>query len=694
MRHKALNSLLLACAGIWILAMIGCSPKPTVVDDATLRAADGDSANWVTYGRTYSEQRYSPLKQIDEQSVSKLGLAWTYNFETLRGVEATPLVKDGVMYTTSAWSIVYAFDAKTGNELWKFDPKVPKDHAKYVCCDVVNRGVALYKGHVYVGTLDGRLIALEGKTGSTIWDVQTTPKDGSYAITAAPRIAKGRVLIGNAGAEYPVRGYVSAYDAETGNLAWRTYTVPGDPSKPFESAAMKTAASTWSGEWWKAGGGGTAWDCMVYDPELDLVFFGTGNASPWYDQLRGKGDSLYTASIVAVRADTGEQVWNYQTTPGDNWDYDATQPLMLATLTINGAQRRVIMQPNKNGFFYVIDREDGKFISAKPFAPVNWATGFDANGRPIENPAARQLKDAALVKPSAEGAHNWNPISFNPTTGLVYLAVLEDTSIHAIIPNWKINLHDQTTGSDRAYRGPARDEYLKMKSSGKLVAWDPVAQKEAWHVDLPDPKSGGTLATAGNLVFHGRADGKFSAYRATDGKPLWEFDAGIGIVAAPMTFSVEGTQYVAVQSGWGGPQVLSNRPPGKGHVGAGKLMVFKLGATGTLPPYEHVVQPVPMPTFKLAASKAEIEEGRKLFANTCARCHGGEVISGGSVPDLRYASQATHEMFEEIVLGGARREFGMPSFTGDVTSAQVRLIHAYILDRARESAQADTQAKK
>jgi quinohemoprotein ethanol dehydrogenase len=609
-------------------------------------------------------------------------------------VEATPLVKDGVMYTTSAWSIVYAFDAKTGNLIWKFDPKVPKDHAKYVCCDVVNRGVALYKGHVYVATLDGRLISLDGKTGSTIWDVQTTPKDGSYAITAAPRIAKGRVLIGNAGAEYPVRGYVSAYDAETGNLAWRTYTVPGDPSKPFESEAMKVAASTWSGEWWKAGGGGTAWDAMVYDPELDLVFFGTGNASPWYDQLRGKGDSLYTASIVAVRADTGEQVWHYQTTPGDNWDYDATQPLMLATLTIDGAQRRVIMQPNKNGFFYVIDRENGKFISAKPFAPVNWATGFDANGRPIENPAARQLKDAAIVKPSSEGAHNWNPISFNPTTGLVYLAVLEDTSVHAIIPKWKINLHDQTTGSDRAYRGPARDEYLKMRESGKLVAWDPVAQKEAWHVDLPDPKSGGTLATAGNLVLQGRADGKLSAYRATDGKPLWEFDAGVGIVAPPMTFSVDGTQYIAVESGWGGPQVLSNRPPGKGHVGRGRLMVFTLGGTATVPPYEHIVRSVPMPTFKLAASKAEIEEGRKLFANTCARCHGGEAISGGSVPDLRYATQDTHEMFEDIVLGGARREYGMPSFTGDITSAQVRLIHAYILDRARESAQTDAQAKK
>jgi len=691
MRLDLSRRLILACAAISVLGIAGCSRKASEVDDASLRAADGDSANWMTYGRTYSEQRFSPLKQIDEQSVGKLGLAWSYDLETLRGVEATPLVKDGMLYTSSAWSIVYAFDARAGKLLWQYDPKVPKDHDKYVCCDVVNRGVALYKGRVYVATLDGRLISLDAKTGAPVWDVQTTPKDGSYAITAAPRIAKGRVLIGNAGAEYPVRGYVSAYDAETGNLVWRSYTVPGDPSKPFESDAMKQAAATWSGEWWKAGGGGTAWEGMAYDPELDLVMFGTGNASPWYDQLRGKGDSLYTASIVAVHADTGEQAWHYQTTPADNFDYDATQPLMLATLSIDGAQRRVVMQANKNGFFYVIDRENGKLISARPFAPVNWASGIDSNGRPIENPAARQLKDAALVQPSAEGAHNWNPMSFSPTTGLVYLPVLEDASIHAIIPNWKINLHDQTTGADRAYRGPARDAYLKMKISGMLLAWDPVSQKEAWHVDMPDPKSGGTLATAGNLVFQGRSDGKLVAYRATDGKPLWDSGGGVGIAAPPMTFSVDGTQYIAVQSGWGGPQVLGNRPPGKGNVGSGRLMVFQLGGTATLPPYQHVVRPVPMPTFKLAATKAEIEEGRKVFANTCARCHGGDAVSGGSVPDLRYASDTTHEMFEEIVLGGARREFGMPSFTGDVTSAQVRLIHAYILDRARESAQADAK---
>src|SRR6202049_2897968 len=632
-----------ACAAVSILAISGCARKASEVDDAALRAADGDSANWITYGRTYSEQRFSPLKQIDEQSVGKLRLLWSYDLETLRGVEATPLVKDGVLYTTSAWSIVYAFDAKKGTLLWEYDPKVPKDHAKYVCCDVVNRGVALYKGHVYIGTRDRRLVALDAKTGAPGWDVQTTPKDGSYAITAAPRIAKGRVLIGNAGSEYPVRGYVSAFDAETGNLAWRTYTVPGDPSKPFESDAMKQAAGTWSGEWWKAGGGGTAWDALVYDPELDQVYFGTGNGSPWYDQIRSKGDNLYIASIVAVRADNGEQVWHYQTTPGDSWDYDATQPLMLATLTIDGAQRRVVMQANKNGFFYVIDRENGKLISARPYASVNWATGIDSNGRPIENAAARKFKDATLVMPSAEGAHNWHPMSFSPTTGLVYLPVLHDTTMHAMIPHWKINMHDQTTGYDRSYHGPVRDQYLKLKSTGRLLAWDPVAQREAWHVDMPAPKSGGTLATAGNLVFHGRSDGKLVAYRATDGKSLWEFDAGVGISAPPMTYTVDGAQYVAVESGWGGPQVLGNRPAGKGNVGPGKLLVFQLGGTATIPPYQHVVKPVPMPTFKLAASKAEIEEGRKLFANPCARCHGGEAISGGSVPDLRYATDPTHE---------------------------------------------------
>jgi len=677
------------------VAMIGCgrAGRAGVVDDAALKAADADPANWITYGHTYSEQRFSPLKQIDEQTVSRLGLAWYFDLETLRGLEATPLVDDGVLYTTSAWSLVYAFDARTGHLLWQFDPHVPKDHGKFVCCDVVNRGLALYRGRVYAGTLDGRLIALDAKTGSMVWEAQTTPKDGPYAITGAPRIAKGRVIIGNAGSEYAVRGYVSAYDAETGNLAWKTYTVPGDPSKPFESEAMRRAAGTWSGEWWKAGGGGSAWDTIVYDPDTDFVFFGTGNGSPWYDRLRSKGDNLYIASIVALRADNGEQVWAYQTTPGDNWDYDATQPLMLATLTIEGQQRRVLMQANKNGFFYELDPPTGKLISARPYAEMNWATGIDSNGRPIENAAVRALKDATVVKPSSAGAHNWHPLSFNPATGLVYMGVLDATSLQAVTADWKINMHDQTTGLDRGYIGPVRKQWLAFKPGGKLVAWDPAAQREAWHVDLPDPGSGGTLSTAGNLVLQGRADGKLRAYRATDGKLVWEYDTGIGIMAPPMTYQVDGTQYIAVLAGWGGPEVLGNRATGKGKVAPGKLLSFSLGGTATLPPYERVVQPVPMPTFQLAASRPEIEKGRVLFATFCARCHGAEVVSGGSVPDLRYATAGTHEKFEEIVRGGALREVGMPSFSEDLTSAQVRLIHAYVLDRARQSARIETSAR-
>jgi quinohemoprotein ethanol dehydrogenase len=694
MRRKSCRRLALTVAAACILAIVGCARSRIVpVDDAALKAADADPSNWITYGRTYSEQRFSSLQQVSEQTVSRLGLAWSFDLGTLRGLEATPLVKDGVLYTPSAWSLVYAFDARTGHLLWQYDPQVPKDHAKFVCCDVVNRGVALYRGRVYVGTLDGRLIALDAKSGAMVWEAQTTPKDGPYAITGAPRIAKGRVFIGNAGSEYAVRGYLSAYDADTGNLIWRSYTVPGDPSKPFESEAMRRAAATWSGEWWKAGGGGSAWDTIVYDPDTDFVFFGTGNGSPWYDRLRGKGDNLYIASIVALRADTGEQVWAYQTTPGDNWDYDATQPLMLANLMIEGQQRHVLMQANKNGFFYELDPATGKLISARPYAEINWAKGIDSNGRPIENTAVRALKDATIVKPSSAGAHNWHPLSFNPATGLVYMGVLDATSLQAVTAGWKINMHDQVTGLDRGYQGPVRKQWLALKPGGKLLAWDPAAQREAWHVDLPDPGSGGTLSTAGNLVFQGRADGKLQAYRATDGKLLWEFDTGIGIMAPPMTYQVDGSQYIAVLAGWGGPEVLGNRATGKGKVAPGKLLSFSLGGSATLPPYERVVQPVPVPTFQLAASKPEIEKGRILFATFCARCHGAEVASAGAVPDLRFATAGTHEKFEEIVRGGALREVGMPSFSEDLTAAQVRLIHAYVLDRARESARINSASR-
>jgi mono/diheme cytochrome c family protein len=347
------------------------------------------------------------------------------------------------------------------------------------------------------------------------------------------------------------------------------------------------------------------------------------------------------------------------------------------------------MQANKNGFFYVIDRESGRFISAKPYTTVTWATGVDANGRPIENSEARAKHEPAIVQPSPEGGHNWQPLSFNPSTGLVYFAVLDDAFMHAIDRNSMLNPHDATTGWDTHYAGPVLMKWLSTTNTrGRLVAWDPVSQTEAWHADLPLPRSGGTLTTAGNLVFQGRADGKVTAYRATTGEALWNFDAGVGIAAAPMTYEIDGTQYVAVLAGWGGSMVLYNLPAGQGKVGFGKLLVFALDGTDTLPKYERPPAPVPMPEVKVAASTADLAEGAALYGSYCQRCHGGAVVSGGSVLDLRYAETYIHNTFQDIVRGGARRQFGMPSFAEDLTDAQVRQIQAYILQRSRESAAA------
>jgi quinohemoprotein ethanol dehydrogenase len=685
----ALSTLiaLAACSGASEKTRVGLSGAPTAqVDDARIIASD-NNAEWLSYGRTYSEQRFSPLRQLDEQSVTRLGLAWSVDLQTLHGLEATPLVSDGVLFTTSAWSVVYAIDARLGTVLWRYDPSVPKDRAKFVCCDVVNRGVALYRGRVYVGTIDGRLIALDSRTGRPVWTVQTTPKDGPYAITGAPRIANGRVVIGNAGSEFAVRGFVSAYDVESGALAWRTYLVPGDPSKPFESEALRRAASTWSGQWWKAGGGASPWDPIVYDPALDLIYVGTGNASPWYPQLRGdkEGDNLYASSIVALRASTGEIIWHYQTTPGDSWDYDATQPITLADLMIDGTPRKVLMQANKNAFFYVIDRETGKLISAKPYATMTWANGIDSAGRPIVNPAAKPTTTGTLVSPADYGAHNWNPTSFNPVTGLLYFAVTDGgTSLHVVDPAFQLNLNDRTIGFDPRYNGP-----LKAKSdappapSGRLVAWDPVAKREAWRVELPVLRSGGTLSTAGNLVFQGRGDGTFAAYRATDGKLLWEFNGQVGIAAAPMTYAIDGVQYVAVLAA---PPLLFFDPKIK--VGPGRLLVFALDGKDTLPAIAvRADTTIPPPAAVVKASPAEIAEGESLYKLYCGRCHNpeGNLVKSGAVPDLRRSNAATHATFEMIVRGGVRRVLGMPSFANDISAEQVRLIQAFVLEQARQA---------
>ena len=677
-------------AATFLLAYTACG-KPNTVDDARLINAERDSANWLMYGRTYDEHRFSPLTEVNDQTVDRLGLVWSKELGTTRGLEATPLVLDGVIYATASWSVVHAIDARTGETLWSFDPEVPRARvANFVCCDVVNRGVALYQGKVIVGTLDGRLSALDAASGDPAWSVVTVDMTKPFAITGYPRVANGLVMIGNAGAEYGVRGYVSAYDAETGDLAWRTYTVPGDPTLGFESEAMERAAETWRGEWWVTGGGGTVWEGIVYDPELDMVYFGTGNGTAWYRALRseGVGDNLYVASILALHAGTGEYVWHFQTTPGDNWDFDATQPLMFADLEIEGRPRAVIMQASKNGFFFVLDRATGEFISGAPFVDgITWATGLDHTGRPIE--IAYAGTEAMIVSPGPGGAHNWNPMAFNPMTGLVYLpAKIRNQGLHTPDPDWIYDPTRDNVGGDVNYEGPLNDEFDELPPpTGELLAWDPVRQRASWRAPYPVVEGAGVLTTAGNLVMQGRADGMFAAYRATDGTRLWEFDAGTGIIAPAVTYLVDGVQYVSVLAGWGGPDGLWN-PPNYGPVkpGYGRLLTFALGGTATFDPPAFGHTEPPTPAIELNASQATVDEGETLYKTHCMYCHGNDAIAG-PLPDLRYATAQVHEQFDAIVRGGARAILGMPSFENQLNANQVRAIQAYVLERASESAE-------
>jgi len=661
------------------------------VDDARLRNAGAEPGNWLTHGGTYSELRYSPLAQIHDGNAGQLGLAWYYDTHTKRGLEATPLVVDGILYTTGAWSVVYAVDARNGKEIWTFDPQVPKETGAKACCDVVNRGVALYKGKVFIGTLDGRLIALDAATGKPLWSVVTVDQSRPYTITGAPRVVEGKVLIGNGGAELGVRGYISAYDAETGALAWRFYTVPGDPSQPFESPALERAATTWKGgEWWKVGGGGTCWDSMAYDPELRLLYVGTGNGSPWSRYVRspGGGDNLYLSSILALRPDTGELVWHYQETPGDTWDYTATQHIILADLPIGGQTRKVILHAPKNGFFYVIDRETGKPISAEKYVEANWAKRIDLKtGRPVENDAVYYRTKTTIVTPSQLGGHNWQPMSFNPKTGLAYIPAQDVAAIFGLDKKWQYRPGDWNTGTDLTLI----KEFPRSAAKGYLLAWDPLAQKEAWRVPYNGPWNGGTLTTAGNLVFQGTADGRFVAYRADTGDKVWEAPAQTGIVAAPITYTVDGEQYVSVMAGWGGVFALyGGDAAASNHVRhVGRLLTFKLGGTAALPPLAK-------PTTEVASfkgpgpTKQEVARGEALYSRHCQTCHGSAAVGGGVLPDLRHIPPEIQAGFSAIVLQGALKSQGMPAFGQWLNEDDAKAILAYLHQRAS----AETAAAK
>ena len=677
--------------------------KVANVDGVRITNADATPGDWLTTGRTYGEQRFSPLRKINDKNVDKLGLAWSYKIDIDRGTEATPLVVDGVMYTTGPFSIVYALNAKTGELLWKYDPKVNKAVGGKGCCGVVNRGVAVWKGKIFVGVYDGRLVALDAKSGDVEWEINTLiDKSLNYTITGAPRVVNDKVLIGNGGAELGVRGYITAFDAATGKKAWRFFTVPGDPSKPVENPILEMAQETWSGDsYWKQGGGGTVWDSMAFDPELNLLYIGVGNGSPWsiYKRSEGKGDNLFLSSIVALDVDTGEYVWHYQTTPGDTWDYTATQHIILADMELDGQPRKVLMQAPKNGYFYVIDRKTGKLLSAENFVPINWSSGIDiTSGKPIKTGDADYGEEPKLVMPSPFGAHNWQPMSYNPNTGLVYIPAQHSVFLYENQEgDPELALNAWNTGL-KAIKMPTSKKDLNDLSdayTGELIAWDPVKQKKAWSVEYPTIWNGGTLSTAGNLVFQGTAGGEVRAYTADSGKLLWQSPANTGVIAAPMTYEVDGEQYVTFMVGWGGAFPLAGGPLSAGKLKVqpeSRVLTYKIGGKETLP--KAVNKPAPIPeAAEVTASAEQLEQGKELFNGYCGTCHGVNVVSGGLVPDLRYLDADTHEQFAAIVKGAAVAR-GMPSYGHVLDDDQIELIHQYVIQRNHELLESVAAAKK
>jgi len=661
-----------------LLILLICATALTAQVDSKALSQAGKRSDWITNGRTLAEEHFSPLDEINDKNVERLGLDWSFVLDTRRGLEATPLVVDGVMYFSSVWSLVYAVDAKSGELRWKWDPKVPRSEGLWACCDAVNRGVAFYEGKVYIGVLDGRLAAIDAKTGETAWEVQTTDPDQPYTITGAPRIANGKVLIGNGGAEYGVRGFVSAYDAQTGNLDWRFYTVPGDPSKGFESPAMERAAKTWTGEWWTLGGGGTVWDSIVYDPELNLVYVGVGNGSPWDHKARSPdgGDNLYLCSIVALNGNTGELVWHYQQVPGETWDYTAVQPMMLVDLEIEGKKRKTLLQAPKNGFFYVLDRETGELISAEKIVPITWATHVDMKtGRPVEVPGARYLEGSFDVGPAPMGAHNWHAMSYSPDTGFVYIPAHQSMTRYTRIKDfehgdgvWNLGIENGAPVSP-PFDPPAL-----------LLAWDPVKQEERWRVPFKQVANGGTLATAGNLVFQGNSSGYFAAYRADDGKKLWETPVGTTIIAAPITYELEGRQYISVLASWGGALGLHRANFAGFHGVRGRMLTFTLDGKAEMPKAEGRTYPE-LTEIPFEAPREQIQQGARLYAQHCQRCHGIGTNSSGAIADLRRSDPAVFENYVGIVSDGNFEPLGMPGFKEWLDQSEIAAIKSYILDR-------------
>ena len=679
--------LTMLLAGLLLVSLSACQRGAAEVDNGPA-AREEDGADWPLYGRTFSANHYSPLSEIDSGNIDRLKLAWSLDLDDGGSLYTSPVAVGGILYFAQGYSVIHAVDAATGKLLWKYDPEVWKVAGKKMRTAWGSRGIAWWDGKIYAGTLDGRLIAVDARSGKLLWSVQTTegPDDGRY-ITGAPWIFNGKVVIGHGGADFDlVRGYVTAYDARSGRQLWRFYTVPGDPAKGFEDPALERAATTWTGEWWKYGGGGTVWNAMAYDPQFNRLYIGTGNGTPWNQHIRspGGGDNLYLCSIVALDADTGKYVWHYQVNPGETWDYNAAMDIELATLKIGGRDRPVLMQAPKNGFFYVIDRETGKLLSAKNIVPVNWASGIDIKtGRPIENPAARYPDGRGfMLSPSSAGAHNAQPMSFSPRTGLVYIPAQENglwfSDAGVDLKNWK------------PLRGTGYNTGLSQEPSpvpppptrSFLLAWDPLRQKAAWSAPMPTLWGGGITSTAGNLVFVGTAEGRFEAYDARNGKRLWNFDAQAGISSQPISYSVGGRQYVTVLAGYRGIVTAS---PWDYRTQRRRVLTFALDgnapplpAPDPQPPRQFIADP----GFTVDPAKAKAGLGVYVASN-CFNCHGLDLQAGGMAPDLRESAVTTSaDALAQVLRDGLLVERGMPQFS-ELTAGQIEELQHYIRQTTR-----------
>lgn len=672
-------------AVVAITALGSCAPSSPIATDGR---------DWPGYGGS-DENHYSPLGEINDATVGRLGLAWYHDITVGPSSFTAPIAVDGIVYFAAGQSVIHAMDAVSGQLLWTHDPEVWKVAGHKLRAAWGVRGIAHDNGTIFTGTMDGRLIALDAKTGAQLWSTMTIEADDGRYVTGAPWVFKGKVIIGHGGADFaPVRGYVTAYDQKTGKQLWRFHTVPGDPAKGFENDAMAMAAKTWTGEWWKYGGGGTAWNAMAYDPKFNRIYIGIGNGAPWNQKIRspGGGDNLFLCSVVALNADTGEYVWHYQTNPGETWDFNSAMDIELADLKIEGKPRSVLMHAPKNGFFYVIDRADGTLISAEKIVPVNWAKRIDiATGRPVENPEARYPDGkAAIVYPSPFGAHNVEAMSFNPGTGLVYIPVMDQGRVYVDPPgplkDWK-HLDGQRisvgTGTPPLGLNP-------RPATSALLAWNPATQREVWRIPMRGLRGGGgTATTAGNLLLQGRASGEFTILAADTGKLLWSFDAQTAVMAQPITYRAGGKQYITVIAGSRFPSAVGLPREWNYRTQQWRVLTFALDGSAALPAAIAMETPVlDDPRFTVIAAKAEV--GKAVHAGRCSICHGANAVSGGAAPDmLQSGVPLDRDALTAVLRDGILQERGMPRFE-ELSADEIVGLQHYYRQRARQMLAAET----